>query len=69
MVADAGETVRKELRDLSDKLSSMRREHMFKMDEQKEKFMELLHKHNDLQRQHEGLQMALEVKEQECSTL
>jgi len=50
-VVQEGDSIRIELKNATDKLTRMRREHLLEMDEQKEKYQTLLHEHTDLERQ------------------
>ena len=58
-----------ELKDLTSKIETLRREKILAVDTEKEKYQQMLHRFTDLEQVYNELSLSYEAKEQECLTL
>ena len=63
------DTIKFELKDLTSKIESLRREKILAVDYEKEKYQTMLHRFTDLENAYNDLSLSLEAKDQECLTL
>lgn len=66
---ESGEQLRLELRNTIEQMNSMKRLNLLEMDQEKDKYQDLLHRHSDLQRSYDSLKLMHEAKDEECLTL